>query len=524
MRERRAQVVLVVRAFEEADPDGRLLPPVLREEATRRALAVTGLIDFQGRPGRNPRNEETIFRRARLLLDALGRKYPTLLRILNAARHGFGFAPLIVVAALCAGFAGTSLEGGREVDILSFFVLGLVAWNLAVYLLALARVVARGRAPRSARREDPGGQLVARVAGGFLRWPLWRALRAWSRVMEARPEEARIAAEALRRFAVHWQRVARPLMLTRARMLLHLAAVAFAAGAVVGMVGRGLACEYRASWESAWLGERQVQFLVNTLLWPAATVLGKEVPDVAPLRGPGRSGDARPWIQLYGMSALLFVGVPRALLAAYQGWRARKLARDLPVDLEAAYFRRIFTAWRGVRRRVEVVAYGYRPGPSPLSVLKTLLYDFFGARTDIRVREAVAYGEEADAEGVQDAFHPATPAGDDFERCHVVVFYLAQTPEEEVHGRFLEALRAHVRERAERLLVLLDASSYWEAAPAPERVRERHAAWERLLREHELTAVEVELGREGAYPATDELMDRLRLALWPPEEAALVRS
>ena len=40
MRERQAQTVLLVRAFEEADPDGRLLPTLRRTEATRRALEV----------------------------------------------------------------------------------------------------------------------------------------------------------------------------------------------------------------------------------------------------------------------------------------------------------------------------------------------------------------------------------------------------------------------------------------------------------------------------------------------------
>ena len=62
---------------------------------------------------------------------------------------------------------------------------------------------------------------------------------------------------------------------------------------------------------------------------------------------------------------------------------------------------------------------------------------------------------------------------------------LAQSPEAEVQGRFVEAFRdsrSHGGRDAPRLLVLLDEERYAATAEA-ERVEERVRAWQRVVRE-----------------------------------------
>ena len=216
-----------------------------------------------------------------------------------------------------------------------------------------------------------------------------------------------------------------------------------------------------------------------------------------------------------------------ALMAAYQGWRASRLGKALPLDLGETYYRRLFTAWRGAKRYVEIVPYSYTPRPGSMASLKTLMFDYFGARADLRVRDPLPYGAEADS-ALPAVLSDASP--DDVELaerdfCVVVVFNLAQSPETEVHGMLLEELTTRIDTKRTQILIVLDASPYRERVDDPERVRERIDAWARVVHDAGLTAVPIDLGRHispaGAAGertkggATEDLLAAVRAALWP---------
>jgi hypothetical protein len=88
-----------------------------------------------------------------------------------------------------------------------------------------------------------------------------------------------------------------------------------------------------------------------------------------------------------------------------------------------------------------------------------------------------------------------------------VVFALAQTPEPEVHGDVLGALRDWVARDpgVRRLLVLVDGSGYREgladATATPARVAERRRAWDRVARDLGLPVAHLDL----AGPGPDDL-------------------
>ena len=121
---------------------------------------------------------------------------------------------------------------------------------------------------------------------------------------------------------------------------------------------------------------------------PAAAVLGSRVPDVAPLRGPDGGGDAAPWIHLFATTAGMVVLLPRLMLAAIHGWRARRLAGNLPLDLDDGYFRDVLAKRSGTAGRIDVVPYSFEPDPAAIDRLESGLYDFFGARADVRLHGA----------------------------------------------------------------------------------------------------------------------------------------
>ena len=80
-----------------------------------------------------------------------------------------------------------------------------------------------------------------------------------------------------------WARVAAPLYAARAARILHLAAAVLALGVIAGLYVRGLAFEYRATWESTFVEAPTLHALLAVLYAPGAWLLGTTVPDAAQL-------------------------------------------------------------------------------------------------------------------------------------------------------------------------------------------------------------------------------------------------
>jgi hypothetical protein len=278
------------------------------------------------------------------------------------------------------------------------------------------------------------------------------------------------------------------------------------------MYVRGLAFEYRVTWESTLLDADNVQWLLGLVLGPAARILGVTVPDVIPLRGPGAGGDAVIWIHLFSITALLVVFIPRAALALYAWWRSFMLARNVPVDLENGYFRRLLTGWRGTRTRVKIAPYCFRPDTGTLNALQSLFFDYFGARADIQVHDPLPYGTAADGFFAQSMGDESGHERD----CLVVLFNMAQSPEVEVHGTLLEQIKTTTKERGGCLIVVIDETKFRARIDAPERFKDRQRAWERIVRELKINTLEF----SETAAVTNATLEMVHNALWPTPKAA----
>jgi hypothetical protein len=481
--ERDARAVLFVRALEETDHDGIVLARRDRAAATRRAFG-----DGVAR-GTAP----VLVDRARLLCGEVLKDTPALARVVDPPRLRRGIVPLTIAVAAVTGVATNLWGPERHVSVLAFPLAGLLAWNLLVYagLAAKPVLAATRREPRAAARD----RLVS--LGTWLDGLRPSPVARWF----GRDARSRVVADAVARFHRLWIGTAAPLLAARARLVLHLGALSLAVGAVLGMYLAGIRFDYRATWESTWLDGGAVQRYVDVVLGPASRVLGMPVPDVAPLQAPGE-GSAAPWIHLWAATIGLFVVVPRATLAMVAAGRARRLARHLPVDLDAGYYRRAVAAASGSGLTADVVCYSCDPAPHLRSELRTLLQELAGARASIRERGMVAYGDRLD--GVASSLV-------------VVVFPLAQTPEHEVHGEFLERLQGEVERAGAALLVVLESASYRARVGSEERVRERRGTWERLLGTRGLAAVELDDVGTADERRIDEWVEVARRAFWPNE-------
>ena len=465
--------ILLVQACEESDPEQRFLARRERDAATRAARDASAA--GSGAPI-EPRRFFAV--RAEQLAALLTHRHAALRAALAMLRLPLPVLPVLAGTAI-AGFAADVLGSERRIHLLAFPLLGLLLWNAAVYaLFALG--------PLLSRREPAAG-----LASAAARAASWLAQR---RLANATPEEARWLTRALGRFAAQWRALAAPLLAARLRRLLHVGALGFALGVVGGMYVRGLAFEYRASWESTFLEAPQVARLLGVVLGPAAVVLDRLQPErrptaaallaepsLAALRAPDGDGPAAMWIHLWALTAAAGIAWPRALLAVREGRRSRRLALALSPPLDEPYYLRLRAPDRGAGVRIEVLLYSHRPAPAAHDGLLELLHELFGNRARIDVREPLVYGAEL----------PAAAPGPGAPHARVVVFNLAQSPEEEVHGVFLEALRADAARAAHppALLALLDEGPYrarlGEGSGA-ERIGQRRRAWERVGRAADL--------------------------------------
>jgi hypothetical protein len=519
MRERELSTVLLVKAVEEADREGTLLPAADRAAATRdaaRTRSETGRATGpDGATGPlSPSAQRLLVARAELLRARLAARVPVVDSLLALMGGPWWATVLLLGLGLAAGFSLSALDGTRRINVLAFPLLGLVGWSLLVYLSALVR-----RA-RALWRPASGPPAAARIL----------AERALARVRRLIARSAAFnapLATALGRFAGDWQHAAGPTLVARAIRLLHLAAAATGLGLIAGLYLRGIVLDYRAGWESTFLGPDEVRALLRVVYGPASLVTGIPIPDAAHLasiRWPdGHGGEsAAQWIHLLAATALLFVVLPRLLLAlgaTLVVWR-RSLNAPMPASL-ASYFRGVFGAAAGPIGRgiVVVVPYAYEPGAATSSALRRLLPAALGDAMAVDVRAQVPYG------GEDDLLERLPERGGTIADVIVLLFSLAATPEDQSHGIVIAGVRDWLAgsRRHAQLLVLVDERPYSERMGAhtgfAERLVGRRVLWEEFVAARGVKACLLDLSEETAATEEGAIVERLRAALWQPAAA-----
>jgi hypothetical protein len=302
-------------------------------------------------------------------------------------------------------------------------------------------------------------------------------------------------------FVRDWARVSAPLTAARVASVLHLSAFAFALGAIVALYLRGLVLEYRAGWESTFLGPAEVHSLLAFVLGPASRLTGIPIADAQHLEtlqfaaGPGEN--AAPWLHLYASTIALFVLLPRALLALANRLLEHRLRRRMGLPLDDAYFQRLLRTFKGERAAVRVLPYSYQIPPQSALMLKEVVSRVFGPKSEVSIAPSVAFGEE-------DALPPGLlPAGG--LALAAALFNMTATPEAENHGVFVAALTKELPSGT-ALVALIDESGFRQRFTGQaDRVEERRAAWRQMLAAQGVAPVFVDLGAADAVAAADAL-------------------
>jgi hypothetical protein len=480
MNEQVARRVVLVRAIESADTGHQVLSEDDRKYASRsaRELAAWQAADSKAAATQ----EHFLEQRSEQIIKRLGERTPA---FASFQRRGLGLPGVWAALPLLALVAGALLDriaDPHRVDLLSAPLLFIIGWNLLVYLILLVWALIPGRKTGWA-----GQGLLRRLSVGKAALP--RKLPG-------------ALATGMTNFMAEWAVLSQPLTRARLARTVHLSAAAFALGAVLSLYARGLLTQYVAGWESTFLDATQVHTLLSWLFKPVLLLFpflqGFSLADIEALRfsaGTPATGGER-WVHLYGATILLLVVLPRLVLAAFAGWRARRLARRFPLELEHPYFRRLADSiGAGTPAVLRVLPYSFTLDEARDRGLWTVAAMALGAQARVLLRPTVAYGEEP-----KDALRE-TP----FEEAGVTVtaalFSLAATPEKENHGAFLDHL---VRASRRGVAVLLDESSLTERgagqAGLEARVNERIALWRQFCSFHGTAATVVNLVDPGKRP------------------------
>lgn len=513
MREEALRTVLLIKAIEESDQAGTIIPAAERHVAAREARRNAGDAPSVEAVGSEratlPRAAQRMLAaRADTLLKQIVVRHPFVDTVLGVAGGPAWGRSLLVVLALLIGLMLSALDGTQRINILAPALLGLVLWNLLVYAAVCVEWLRPSTTSGSRRRW---------LAGLIARHGLARLTRL---VVKSAAFNAPLA-EALRRFTGAWYEAAKPLLVARATRIFHLCAAAVGIGLIAGLYLRGIVFDYQAGWESTFLDARQVRALLAVMFGPASALTGVAVPDAAYIEAlrwqDGAGGErAGAWIHLLAASAALFIVLPRlllALLCSLSIWRWSRRA-PLPAALNA-YFRSAFSGvdsaiGRGI---IMILPYAYEPAEAAQTRLRSLLPLALGQNLAVDARAPVAYGEEAAL------LQHLGERGGGVADVIVLLLNLAATPEDENHGVVIAGVRDWLVRSGHhaQLLVLVDAGPYAARMAAQggagARVAERRRAWDDFIAARGLTACVVDL-TTLELPPQPVVLDQLRAALW----------
>lgn len=359
---------------------------------------------------------------------------------------------LVFAAYLLGVLTDRFTSEGAVVNLLSPALLFVLFWQIVLYVLLFVGAVAGllGFAPKW-----PGRRLFAELLAR-VRMPAVKKQR-----LKERPL---------------WLSLLAPSLRFDAARAFHLAAAALGAGLLTGLAFRGIGTAYTVGWTSTWLAGHEAWL---TALFSATyglvplELFGIPFPDAAAIAeinlrvNAQGSPDAAAWLlRLMGLVAIVVI-LPRLLLAFFAGRRA-KAARTRFVWIDE----QDETAPVSTQRSVASFSEG-------ATVLTTVPADeSLRRRTaallmlpDARWRTVDVWKDDPES----------ALASIDTEAA-VLLFDATATPEEEVHGHWIDAVG---RRHPDAIALLVDLSGLEAQFGAEsERLTARKALWESFAAEH----------------------------------------
>jgi len=462
LSEQQALEICILRSIEQSADNGGLWAAADAKEATREARDLTG---------HGTSFSDLLSRRARWAIDQIAQRSPDQAIRIKEPKWPAVAAWVLCACAFAAGGATDYLASKQQVDVVEASLLGLILWNLVVFLLVLISFL---RTALHSGRKPPGlrGEAISKQrfksALGF-------------RVERARPWMA-VCRD-------NWVMLSEPLNSTRTKIAFHAAAMFFAAGVMAAMYSRGLLTQYRPGVpDSTWLDIKLTQQVFNIIMAPGSWLFGLQIPDIQAVAEKRASGDtlglAQTLFHLHAASLIVWVMLPRLVLVFVNALNRWRLRRAFPLPLNAAYFTALRAAWRGQMIAVVIVPFRYELTQQIRANLQKMLERIYGMSVDITIEQPVQMGQ--DPKDWKRAIH---------KEGHLAVFpvfNVVATAEANAHGALLNQLRAVV-EPETPVVPIVDTTGL--PPDNDERLRSRQRQWRQILDKVRAEPLFLNLGR-----------------------------
>ncbi len=474
--------ILLAHAIDTAAPQEGVPTAVQRQSITQDCLHAVG--SPQAAAGSGAQFQAFLQQRAQRIIQAT-RLPPELRQLWQHAPGIARWAPVaLLLGALAFGFASHRIADPHRVNLLSLPLMGIVLWNLAVYLWVLVTgvkaLVQRKRSPVPLLEPTSSGTDAAPAASHVppLHW--WQKLGARRLLRGSGMRKVGLT------FERNWWHISQRLRHAQWLLWLHLAAALMAVGALASLWLTGLTNAYQVGWESTFLSAPQVQAWLNWLFWPVQQlgwVAPWQLTEVQALQGwvtnytPNVNVNqmhnpsvGERWVLAYTWLLAVVVVVPRLLLALWQAVQAWWRAQHLALPLQQPYFQQLQRDFGGLATRLRVQPYSFDVTPERQQALERFASTQYGAGAQLQLLPTVAYGADL----------PANLADSTGQAQTVLLINLAATPEAEIHGAALEQLRNHAGTHASVWLWTHDFAA--RNTGAPRRVQEREQLWQDQIR------------------------------------------
>ncbi|MBW1821096.1 MAG: DUF2868 domain-containing protein [Deltaproteobacteria bacterium] len=344
-----------------------------------------------------------------------------------------GKSGLLLLVSFLIGLGSNYLGSGPRVNILLNPLMILLCWNLAIYLVLLFKgtVFRKYTLPPA----NMAFQLI-----NFGR----RIKDRFNLLFPKKSNKSTLLRNARIYFIKLWLQQANVLSAARLSLILHGMAIALTCGVVAGLYLRGLFQEYQFAWFSTF-DKSIVMNLGKVIFAPVLFLIKGNMP---------KENMGAAWIHLFAASAVFYILLPRFLLLFHTRLKIKQLSGSVKLDLTLPYFNK----WRLDPVNFDLYSYSYSLDDKNLLVLNEALERVYGHQ-DKLIIENIQWGEDL-------------PKSLNQERSPVFCFNAAQTPENEVHGKFLNK----ILQRLNSCIVIVDYSRLTQ-----QQQNSRFLLWKTLL-------------------------------------------
>ena len=344
-----------------------------------------------------------------------------------------GKSGLLLLVSFLIGLGSNYLGSGPRVNILLNPLMILLAWNFAIYLVLLFKgtIFRKYTLP-------PANMAFQLVTFG-------RVIKnKFNLLFPKKSKKAPLLRNARIYFIRLWLQQANALSAARLSLILHGMAIALTCGVVTGLYLRGLFQEYQFAWFSTF-DKSIVMSLGKAIFAPVLFLIQGNMP---------KENMGASWIHLFAASAVLYILLPRFFLLFQTKLKIKKLTRSVELDLTLPYFNK----WRLDPVNLDLYSYSYSLDDKNLLLLNEALERVYGHQDKLIV-ENIQWGGDL-------------PKSLNQERIPVFCFNAAQTPENEIHGEFLN----RILHRLNSCIVIVDYSRLTK-----QQQNSRFLLWKNLL-------------------------------------------